>query len=188
MITDFTGNPEVDFNDAWSRVLVIEALKFVTKETSDRIIEKINFNPLLFCEILNLIIEKAADQKAFSSFSLEMLMKTYMSKSWYRKELSFENETLLKGIQLLIKSNPNMNPTTSLINWMIKDNKLTFKACVASMTSYLEKKWEKPEREQMTIEYPNLTSLEIYFKNLNWAPLADTVRRSDVRQYLESLR
>lgn len=169
LIHEIAEANQADFNNPLSRVVILEALKWVRKETSDQIIEQItqlkSFNHLLFCEILHLIIEKSREQKAFSLYSLELLLKTYMRKKWHLGKLSLEDETLLQGILLLIKSKPNENPTTQFIDWMIEGNKLSSRGCAACIEAYREKIREKPLFEQSNIVYPNLRSLENYLAN-----------------------
>lgn len=191
LILEISESSHIDFNDPWSRVVTLEALKFVTKETSDQILEKLTvseeFNHLLFLEILNLLVQKASDHIAFSLYSLEQLMKTYMNKDWYHDALPLDDETLIKGMQLLVKSNPNMEPTTRFIKWLIKENKLTFSSCVACITAYLQKKWEKPAEQQINLHCPNLDLLNTYFKDQGWQDRAGTVQNLNVRRHLQGL-
>ncbi len=192
LVHDITGLQSLDFNNPWCRTIALEALKFVVKETSDTIITQLaqrpEFTPAFFREVLNLIIEKANDQKAFSLYSLELLIKTYMERNWHQGDLPLDDATLLNGVQLLIKSKPNENPTTQFIDWMMNTPAFNFDVCVACITSYLEKKWEKPPQEQLTIVYPNLQVLEAHFREKQWAAHADSVDHQDVKRHLLTLR
>lgn len=191
LICTVSNTETVDLNNQWSKILILEALDAVQREVSDVIIEELTkkgfFTPHIYCDILKQITDKADEQKPFSLFSLELLMKLYMEKDWYLGNLPLDNPQFLKGFQLLIKSKPNENPTVQMVDWMLTLPQFNFAVCVACITSYLKKIWEKPPQQQVNIVYPVLQKLEDHFKTKGWAAQADTVQHTAVKRHLESL-
>lgn len=115
-------------------------------------------------------------------------MKLYMEKNWYENDLPLENPTFQKGLQLLIKSKPNENPTEQMIDWILGLPQFNFQLCVACITTYLEKIWEKPPEQQLNIHYPILIKLENHFIDKDWSRFANQVAHTSVKRHLQSLR
>jgi hypothetical protein len=190
LVQDISGNSEARLCDPWSRTIILDALEAVKGEVSDQILEKIlndpNFTPALFQTILQQILDKAQESKPFSLFALEQLMRCYQERDWFSGSLPLSDPILLAGVQLLIRSKPNEKPTEKLLDWMMNNETFTFQVCVACITSYLKKVWEKDASLQGNLFYPLLDKLTAAFLNRKWSSLLDEVKNADVRGYLEN--
>lgn len=157
------GTGKVDLYNKKCMRVVADVLVQCDKGMSDQLAiwlsKEKTFHPALLRMCVTQFMKFEREQKPYSDFALQTLLKTYVDKGWNtlcgedRKPiLPTDHPSIVNGISLLIERYPNDPLTEKLANWMIMQNEFDLEIYTSWMNSF--KKREEIKSVGVAMLYP----------------------------------